>query len=125
MFPRLWPLEAANNLLVAQRRKRIDEAHRLDMLALVAEMNVVIDTETAALAWFDISSLAQRHNLTVYDASSLELASRLRIPLATLDKRLAAAARVARDFRYSPIEPIRASRFRRLGVCLYAEDEII
>ena len=110
MFPRLWPLEVANNLLVAQRRKRIDEAHRLDMLALAAEM---------------ISSLAQRHDLPVYDAPSLELALRLRFPLATLDKRLAAAARVARDFRYSPIEPMRASRFRRLGVCLYTEDEII
>jgi len=91
--PSVWPLEVANSLLVAQRRKRIDEAYRLDMLVLMAETNVIIDPETPALAWFDISTLAQLHNLTVYDAAYLELALRLKLPLATFDTRLADAAR--------------------------------
>ena len=91
--PAVWPLEVANSLLMAQKRKRIDEAYRLDMLVLMAEANVIIDPETPALAWFDISRLAQRHNLTAYDAAYLELALRLKLPLATLDQRLADAAR--------------------------------
>ncbi|CAN5348933.1 hypothetical protein BH09SUM1_BH09SUM1_33770 [soil metagenome] len=37
-------------------------------------------------------ALADKHNLTVYDACYLELAKRLRLPLATLDGDLAAAA---------------------------------
>lgn len=36
--------------------------------------------------------LARRHKLTVYDASYLELAMRLGVPLASLDRELCAAA---------------------------------
>ena len=39
-----------------------------------------------------VITLARRHTLTVYDASYLELAMRENVPLATLDKKLAAAA---------------------------------
>lgn len=37
-------------------------------------------------------ALAERHGLTVYDATYLELAIRTGLPLATRDKRLRAAA---------------------------------
>jgi predicted nucleic acid-binding protein len=37
-------------------------------------------------------ALCRRHRLSVYDAAYLELALRRNLPLATLDKRLAAAA---------------------------------
>jgi predicted nucleic acid-binding protein len=36
--------------------------------------------------------LAERHRLTAYDAAYLEIASRRKIPLATLDRELQAAA---------------------------------
>jgi predicted nucleic acid-binding protein len=36
--------------------------------------------------------LADRHHLTIYDAAYLELARRLSLPLATLDRDLRAAA---------------------------------
>ena len=39
--------------------------------------------------------LAGEHGLSIYDAMYLELAVRMRLPLATLDKALAAAARAA------------------------------
>ena len=42
-----------------------------------------------------VLTLARRHRLTVYDAAYLELAGRREAPLATLDKKLAAAARAA------------------------------
>jgi predicted nucleic acid-binding protein len=38
--------------------------------------------------------LARRHTLTVYDCGYLELALRRGLPLTTLDKKLAAAARI-------------------------------
>ncbi len=40
----------------------------------------------------NVLDLARRHNLTAYDAAYLEVAGRLRLPLATLDRRLQAAA---------------------------------
>ena len=36
---------------------------------------------------------SRRHGLTVYDSGYLELAIRRRLPLATLDRKLASAAR--------------------------------
>ncbi len=41
-------------------------------------------------------SLAAQHGLTVYDAAYLELAQRLRLPLATLDHELREACRHAK-----------------------------
>ena len=39
-----------------------------------------------------MARLAEQHRLTLYDASCLELAQRLGLPLATLDRELRAAA---------------------------------
>jgi predicted nucleic acid-binding protein len=41
-----------------------------------------------------VLELARKHQLTFYDAAYLELAARERLPLATLDKQLAGAARL-------------------------------
>ncbi len=63
-------------------------------MCLKSVMNLAIEIaqpETEAVM-FEIVRLAQRHRLAVYDATYLELAIRLGIPLATLDQRLAAAA---------------------------------
>ena len=50
------------------------------------------DTETAAQAWASTALLAERHRLRLYDACYVELARRLRLPLATLDQALRAVA---------------------------------
>jgi len=47
---------------------------------------------TNTFAWSDTLTLADRFNLTLYDASYLELAQRLKLPLATLDADLRSAA---------------------------------
>jgi predicted nucleic acid-binding protein len=52
---------------------------------------ITLDSETAAQAWTVMTHLAERYRLTVYDAAYLELAQRLSLPLATLDKELRAA----------------------------------
>ena len=53
---------------------------------------VAIDSETGKNAWNETLKLADRHQLTVYDATYLELALRLALPLATLDRELRKAA---------------------------------
>jgi predicted nucleic acid-binding protein len=91
--PQLWPLEALNALLTAQRRGRISAAERRELLALLHQLPIEIDGETAAQAWSAIQAIAETHGLTAYDAAYLELALRLGVPLATNDRPLAMAAR--------------------------------
>ena len=59
-------------------------------------MPILVDLESAALAWTDTAGLAERHSLTLYDASYLELARRLGLPLGTLDGDLRKAAKVSK-----------------------------
>ncbi len=91
--PALWPLEVLNALAMAQRRQRLDAAKRHALTLLLRELPVRIDHETSAQAWTTTARLAEEHQLTLYDAAYLELAQRLNLPLATLDRALAAAAR--------------------------------
>jgi predicted nucleic acid-binding protein len=92
IVPALWPLEAANALLMGERRKRTTEAKVARWIGFLASLPITIDDATNAHAWGDTLSLARGHNLTAYDAAYLELAVRLGLPLATLDARLKAAA---------------------------------
>lgn len=94
--PLHWPLEVANGLLVAQRRKRITDPVRRASLRDLATVPIELDPETNAFAWNGIGDLAERHRLTAYDAAYLELAIRFRLPLATLDNELISAARKER-----------------------------
>ena len=59
-------------------------------LASLALLPVKVDADRQA--WSSALHLAERHGLTVYDAAYLEIASRRKIPLATLDQELQAAA---------------------------------
>jgi predicted nucleic acid-binding protein len=91
LAPVVWPLEVANVLLMAERRRRITATERSRALAWFAVLPVEIDHEAPQRAWADIPALAERHKLTVYDVAYLELAFRHGLPLATLDQDLAAA----------------------------------
>ena len=90
--PGLWRLEIGNVLLVAERRRRITLAERQQAVSALAELPIHIDPHTAAHAWAETLNLAAGHNLTIYDASYLELAIRLVLPLASLDQALCRAA---------------------------------
>jgi len=93
IVPSLWHLEVANVLVIAERKGRISAGelarfkHDLSRLPIVTE---ALDTD---MVLQDILPLAREENLTVYDATYLHLAARLRIPLATLDTALREAAR--------------------------------
>jgi predicted nucleic acid-binding protein len=91
--PGLWPLEVANALLVGERRGRTTSADAAHFLAILGTFPITVDGETAARAWVETMHLARAHNLSSYDASYLELAMRLGVPIATLDDKLKAATK--------------------------------
>lgn len=92
VVPFLWRLEVANSLQTGIRRKRIDAAYRDSSIQVFLRLPIEIDFETNDYAWTTILKLADMYQLTVYDASYLELALRRALPLATRDEDLAAAA---------------------------------
>jgi predicted nucleic acid-binding protein len=91
--PSLWPLEALNGLLMAERRRRVDARRRQRLAGFLRALPVTLDAETADQAWTATARLAERHRLSVYDAAYLELAQRRKLPLATLDEDLIKAAK--------------------------------
>lgn len=93
--PQLWPIEALNGLLTAERRGRIDGETRRRLAGLLQELPIEIDDETASRSWTTTARLAEQHGLTAYDAAYLELAVRRGAPLATSDTALIAAAKAA------------------------------
>lgn len=90
--PGVWRLEVANVLEAGVRKGRSKAAFRDAALADLALLPITVDLETDRQAWRATVRLAVRHRLTVYDAAYLELAQRRRLPLATLDGGLRAAA---------------------------------
>lgn len=91
--PSIWPLEVANSLIVAERRKRISSP---DLKQLYSILNSLpIECESVALhAVLDrVIPLAREQGLTSYDAAYLELALRRDLSLATLDRGLRRAAK--------------------------------
>jgi predicted nucleic acid-binding protein len=93
VVPSLWRLEIANALQSALRRKRINAAFRDASIADLRSFPIAVDSETDRHAWGASLTLAERCQLTLYDAAYLELAQRLRLPLASLDQDLRAASR--------------------------------
>lgn len=89
--PAIWRLEIANGLQMSVRRGRIDAATRDTALRGLALLNITTDPDTDNFAWSTTLSLADQHGLTLYDAAYLELALRLGLPLATLDRDLRSA----------------------------------
>ena len=94
-MPSLWCLEVANVLRNAVRRKRCDWAYATHCLQRLERLPIVVDSETDAHACGRTCQLSDEHDLTVYDASYLELAQRRQWPLASCDNASIKAARAA------------------------------
>jgi predicted nucleic acid-binding protein len=86
--PALWPYEVANVTAAGLRKKKTTEAERDEFLALLTAAPITIVATSFALITGRVVDLAERHRISAYDASYLELALRLQVPLATLDKDL-------------------------------------
>jgi predicted nucleic acid-binding protein len=93
--PCLWALEVANVLLVGERRERLTEADVISFLSRLQQMPIEQEPAADPESIGRVLALARHHGLSAYDATYLEQAMRLGIPLATLDTRLQAAAQAA------------------------------
>ncbi len=92
VVPSLWHLEVGNSLRMALRRQRIDAAFIAETLQDLVRLRVEVDDQTVPRAWSDTMALAAAHQLTMYDASYLELAVRRGLPVASLDRAMCQAA---------------------------------
>ncbi len=92
--PSLWPVELGNVLLVATRRGRIRVDEWPEIRASLEALPIEIEPASTSRVWGESLELAKTHHISVYDAMYLELAVRLQLPLATLDRALLAAAPV-------------------------------
>jgi predicted nucleic acid-binding protein len=88
--PALFWFEIRNILVVNERRGRIRPDETLRFLDYIGGLRHRIDNSPDGLRALQ---MARARRLTFYDAAYLELAQRLGLPLATLDRELADAAR--------------------------------
>jgi predicted nucleic acid-binding protein len=92
VVPALWSLETANILLVAQRRGRLNGAEVAESLALLSGLPIRREPAPDHEILDRTIALAAATSLSMYDATYLELAARLDMPLASLDRALRVAA---------------------------------
>lgn len=92
VVPALWPLEVANALTVLRRRGKLTPEEARTAFDIMRELPVVVDHQAAAIAFTHLVDLASEHELTVYDATYIELAKRKQLPLASNDARMRNAA---------------------------------
>ena len=90
--PWLWWIEIRNALVVSERRGRTTADDTAEALTALDRLGIRLDDTPEGT---DVLRLARRHGISAYDALYLELALREQRPLATLDRRLARAARVS------------------------------
>ena len=88
--PSLFWFETRNLFLVAERRGRLRPGEAATTMSQLRGFPI-LDEGTGSDRF--VLALAERHGLSGYDASYLALALSQNLPLATLDKRLVAAAR--------------------------------
>jgi predicted nucleic acid-binding protein len=89
IVPAIWWFETRDLLLMSERRGRLDRTATARALEILAVYPIIRDEQPDGSTLLD---LARVHGLTAYDAAYLELAVRTKSPIATLDKRLSAAA---------------------------------
>lgn len=94
VIPTIWFYEVANVLSMSLQRKRIDEATLEESIQVIQNLPIVIDEKSTKNTLSVTLYLAQKHQLSLYDAAYLELAMREGLPLATFDKMLANIAKV-------------------------------
>ena len=89
VVPSIWSYETTNVLLSCKKRNRLDDRQINDIANLINKLPIVIDNNNFAFIVKNVLDIAIDNELSIYDASYIELAKRLNCPLATLDKKLA------------------------------------
>ena len=100
--PALWALEVSNALASVLRKKSFAAERLGEVHAKLQRLHWELEPLDLARSLGPILGLAQKHGLTSYDATYLEMAKRRELPLATLDKALAVAAKAERVKLFKP-----------------------
>jgi predicted nucleic acid-binding protein len=100
--PAIWPLEVGNVLLVAERKRSLSRAAVVRFLELLGGLPIAVEQEPPERMLKEIVSLAREHRLSTYDASYLDLAMRLALPLSTQATSLVRAAKKCKVPAYEP-----------------------
>jgi predicted nucleic acid-binding protein len=95
IVPAIWRLEVANALRTAIRRGRCGNAYATSCLRRLDRLRISVDADTDRQAWTATRDLSQAYDLTLYDASYLEVAIRIGTTLASRDAALTRAATAA------------------------------
>jgi predicted nucleic acid-binding protein len=102
VVPGLWHLEMANGFAVAERRGILSPTNSTAGIAALEHLLAqVIESGAEFIPMKQLLTTARDFQLSAYDAVYLDTARRAGLPLATLDKRLLAAARRAEVELYS------------------------
>jgi predicted nucleic acid-binding protein len=102
VVPGLWHLEMANGLAVAERRGILTPTNSKAGITVIEQLlTQTIESSAEFISIRQVLATAQTFELTAYDAVYLETARHERLPLATLDRKLLAAARQAGVELYS------------------------
>jgi predicted nucleic acid-binding protein len=91
IVPQLWWYEIGNVLRTNVKRKRIDDAHLKNSFNFLSSYNFTTDAQGGIDYIKTLFDLALKHDLSVYDASYLELGIRKQATVCTLDGPLKAA----------------------------------
>jgi predicted nucleic acid-binding protein len=94
-IPSPFWFEVIYGLAALERRQLMTGAEVEAFLVDLSEMALTLDQGLELAEMIALRELAGRHGLNIYDAAYLELALRLRLPLATRDSSLARAATAA------------------------------
>jgi predicted nucleic acid-binding protein len=92
VVPAFWHWEIANILLVLERKSRVADAVAA-YASLSRHLPIGVDNDAGEARRIDEIAIARRHDLRVYDAAYLALAKAKELALATLDVKLAKAAK--------------------------------
>jgi predicted nucleic acid-binding protein len=95
VVPALWFSEVANGVLVAERRGGVANSSSASFMGMVYALPIVEDSTRPSSVQATVLTLARAYQLTGYDATYLELVLRTGGTLATFDRELAKAVRLA------------------------------
>jgi len=92
VVPAIWPLEICNVLLAAEQEMHLTPTDSSRFISLISDLPISVEQESPPRMQGEIFALARDRQLSSYEASYLDLAMRLGLPLATVEERLRAAA---------------------------------
>ena len=86
LVPAFWSVEVLNSLLVGEKRGRISTEQTQASVSNLGALRPTFDHASLDQVFGPVQTLCRDHGLSPYDALYVELALRVKCPLATLDQ---------------------------------------